>query len=110
MERPMNKLWVTLASASVFMAQICSAQPIAPDLILHHGKIVAVDNGFSIYQAIAVRDSRIQRSAVAVHVEVLVGLATTAAGANVEIERDRSLDKSCVVREDLRSALAPRIP
>jgi predicted amidohydrolase YtcJ len=33
----------------------------APDLILHHGKIVTVDDRFSIREAVAVRDGRILR-------------------------------------------------
>ncbi len=35
---------------------VCAAEA---DLILHHGKIVTVDNRFSIQQAVAVRDGRI---------------------------------------------------
>src|SRR6476646_5008873 len=30
-----------------------------PDLILHHGRIVTVDNSFSIQEAIAIRDGKI---------------------------------------------------
>jgi predicted amidohydrolase YtcJ len=36
-------------------------QESAPDLILHHGKIVAVDDRFSIHEAIAIQDGRIRR-------------------------------------------------
>ena len=42
---------------ALFAAVPASAQP--PDLILHHGKVVTVDEKFSIAEAIAVRGERI---------------------------------------------------
>src|SRR4030095_9861403 len=56
------------------------------------------------------RDRRVQRSAVAVHVEVLVGLTSATTRADIEIQRDRRFDEPCIVGEDLRSSLAHRIP
>ncbi len=37
------------------------SQESSPDLILYHGKVVTVDKGFSVAEALAVRDGRIQR-------------------------------------------------
>jgi predicted amidohydrolase YtcJ len=37
------------------------AHAAAPDLILHHGKIVTVDRDFSLAEAIAIRDGKIER-------------------------------------------------
>ncbi len=45
--------------ASTFAAGILRAQQAAPDLILSNGKIITVDQRFSIAQAIAVRGERI---------------------------------------------------
>lgn len=49
-------LFITLSLATV-AATSATAQP--PDLILHHGKIVTVDEKFSIAEAIAIRGERI---------------------------------------------------
>jgi predicted amidohydrolase YtcJ len=56
----MNKASTVFVLASHFITLLSPAQEAAPDLILHHGKIVAVDERFSIHEAIAVRDRRIQ--------------------------------------------------
>lgn len=51
-----------LLSTAVFLLPTAYGQPPAPqpvDLILHRGKIVTVDDRFSIRQALAVRDGRI---------------------------------------------------
>ena len=71
-----NRGWLAVACASVFMAQFCPGQPIALDLILHHGKIVAVDDRFSIHQAIAIRDGRIQRLGTDAEILALKGTRT----------------------------------
>ena len=54
----MRNLLTLSAFCTVFItAALASAQP--PDLILHHGKIVTVDEKFSIAEAIAIRGERI---------------------------------------------------
>ena len=57
----MNTLFWFIVPAVLGVVQLSSAQQAAPDLILHHGKIVTVDQRFSIYPAIAVRDGRVVR-------------------------------------------------
>jgi len=57
----MSKLSTTILCACVVGGRFSHAQEAAPDLILHHGKIVTVDDRFSIHEAIAVRDGHIQR-------------------------------------------------
>jgi predicted amidohydrolase YtcJ len=57
----MNRVWTGLVVLNSFSLLVSLAQETAPDLILHHGKIVAVDDRFSIHEAIAIRDGRIQR-------------------------------------------------
>ena len=62
-EDPMARIWKPMA-VGVAMAVACasmlvSAQQPAADLILHNGKIITVDNKFSIAQAVAVRGDRI---------------------------------------------------
>src|SRR5512144_996093 len=48
----------TLLAVAGAGATICAQQP-APDLVLSNGKIVTVDDRFSIAQAVAVRGDRI---------------------------------------------------
>jgi len=50
-----------LITASCLSCCYVNSQEPAPDLILHHGKVVTVDSGFSIAQAIAIRGERIVR-------------------------------------------------
>jgi predicted amidohydrolase YtcJ len=57
----MSKISTAILCAGALIAQSSVAQEPTPNLILHHGKIVAVDARFSIHQAIAIRDGRIQR-------------------------------------------------
>src|SRR5207248_2637702 len=47
-----------LAFASISFLSVTSAAP-APNLILHHGKIITVDKAFSIQQAVAIEGNRI---------------------------------------------------
>jgi predicted amidohydrolase YtcJ len=49
---------LALLAAGV-LSVAAAAPPAAPDLILHHGKVVTVDERFSVRQAIAVRDGYI---------------------------------------------------
>ncbi len=48
---------------TVVLTLVLAAAPLAAqepaDLVLHHGKIAVVDDAFSIYQAIAIRDGRV---------------------------------------------------
>jgi predicted amidohydrolase YtcJ len=57
----MSKLSTTILCACVVGGRFSRGQEPAPDLILHHGKIVSVDERFSIHEAMAVRDGHIQR-------------------------------------------------
>jgi predicted amidohydrolase YtcJ len=50
---------ITASCLSLYATCRVYAQEPAPDLILHHGKVVTVDSGFSIAQAIAIRGERI---------------------------------------------------
>jgi predicted amidohydrolase YtcJ len=56
----MSKVSTAIVCASLCLGRFSHAQEAASDLILHHGKIVAVDDRFSIHEAIAVRDGHIQ--------------------------------------------------
>jgi predicted amidohydrolase YtcJ len=56
-----HKVSIFIAFACAGLARLSHAQQAAPDLILHHGKIVAADDRFSIHEAIAICDGRIQR-------------------------------------------------
>src|SRR5271170_3057440 len=47
------------AAGALTLSQLASAQGETADLILFNGKIVTVDDAFSIRQAIAVKDGRI---------------------------------------------------
>ena len=58
----MNKFLAVIVLRAVWIVPFCIGQEPAPDLILHHGKIVTVDERFSIHQAIAVKGDRIQRA------------------------------------------------
>ena len=58
------------------MARCALAQTPGPDLILHHGKIVTVDSGFSIFQAIAIRGERILQAGSDVEILALKGPKT----------------------------------
>jgi len=58
-----SKYWIALASVAFFPLLFgnCAAAPssaLEPDLILHDGHIVTVDFGFSIEQAVAIKDAR----------------------------------------------------
>lgn len=57
----MKTVWAAIIAASAGFARLSQAQEAPADLILHHGKIVTVDDRFSIGEAIAVRDGRIER-------------------------------------------------
>jgi predicted amidohydrolase YtcJ len=54
--RIFKRCWLLLAILLISAASV-SAQP--PDLIVHHGKIVTVDEKFSVAEALAVRGERI---------------------------------------------------
>src|SRR5688572_4058613 len=56
------------------------------------------------------RDQSVERSINTIDIKVLVGLAVLAAGSNIDVQRDRRLDRSRVVGEDLRPAVTPRVP
>src|SRR5262245_41510102 len=59
---PSHRSELLSAAILLFLAGRALPAPAAsPDLILHHGKIITVDDRFSIRQAIAVRDGRILR-------------------------------------------------
>ncbi|MBX9773518.1 MAG: amidohydrolase family protein [Xanthobacteraceae bacterium] len=60
--------------AMLFAVPVASAQ--APDLILHNGKIVTVDSGFSIASAVAIRGDRIVAVGTDEDVRKLAGPAT----------------------------------
>jgi hypothetical protein len=57
----MRKVSTAIVCACLCVGRFSHAQEAAPDLILHHGKIVTVDDLFSIHEAMAVRDGHIQR-------------------------------------------------
>ena len=48
-----------LLASTFFLAGVTASVAAAPDLILHHGKVVTVDPAFTIAQAVAVRGDRI---------------------------------------------------
>ena len=55
--RRMVKSWRSRVLVFAFLGAIAACEPPEPvDLLLHNGKIVTVDDAFSIYQAVAVRD------------------------------------------------------
>ncbi len=51
--------WIPLVLAGIVASMVLEAQQPAPDLILSNGKIITVDDQFSIAQAVAVRGDRI---------------------------------------------------
>jgi hypothetical protein len=51
--------WTLLIAAVVAASMALQAQQAAPDLILSNGKIITVDETFSLAQAVAVRGDRI---------------------------------------------------
>ena len=51
--------WIPLVLAVIVASMVVEAQQAAPDLILSNGKIITVDDTFSIAQAVAVRGDRI---------------------------------------------------
>ena len=55
-------MMLRLALLVGFLAVTVPARAADADLILHHGKIVAVDKAFSTHQALAVKDGRILRA------------------------------------------------
>src|SRR5262245_50620095 len=67
---------VALASVSVVMSVALRAQAPPADLILTNGKIVTVDDRFSIAQAVAVRGARIVAVGTNQDVTRLAGPAT----------------------------------
>ena len=58
MARTWKPIAVGMAMALACGAMLVSAQQPAADLILYNGKIITVDNKFSIAQAVAVRGDR----------------------------------------------------
>lgn len=62
------RVWVSLAAAILVAGSLARAAD-EPDLILHHGKIVTVDEKFSVAEALAVRGERI--TAVGTNADVL---------------------------------------
>jgi predicted amidohydrolase YtcJ len=57
----MRQLGTAIVCSSVCIGWFSHAREAPPDLILYDGKIVAVDDRFSIHEALAVRGERIQR-------------------------------------------------
>ena len=55
----MATLWLPAITAAVFLMTSHPVTAAAPDLILHHGKVVTVDSQFSLAEAIAIADERI---------------------------------------------------
>jgi hypothetical protein len=51
--------WMLLAGLLVVTSGSLAAQQASPDMILNNGKIITVDDRFSIAQAIAIRGDRI---------------------------------------------------
>jgi len=72
----MRPISIAIVCAVVCVGRLSQGQEAAPDLILHHGKIVTVDDRFSIYEAIAVRGERIQRVGTEAAVLALKGPRT----------------------------------
>src|SRR6266850_6604572 len=79
MNRSHSKLWQPLPAwpfVFTFAALLapCSAQE--PDLILHHGRILTVNEEFSIVQAMAVKDGRIVKVGSNKQIQPLAGSHT----------------------------------
>src|SRR5437016_2130545 len=71
-----GKIATAIICGCACLGHFAAAQELAPDLILHHGKIVSVDDRFSLYEAIAVTDGRIQRLGTAAALLALKGPRT----------------------------------
>ena len=59
----MNNPWFPRLSLAAALAMFCGAcgsvpESLAPDKILHNGKIVTVDSSFSLAEAVAIRDGK----------------------------------------------------
>ena len=52
-------LWATVAAGQLMLAGPATAQDRAADLILHNGKILTVDEAFSVAEAVVIDDGRI---------------------------------------------------
>src|SRR4030095_2045565 len=64
-----SRTWAVLAVLAVVPASsLYAQQPVAPDTILFNGKIITVDDRFSIAQAVAIRGERF--SAVGTNEEI----------------------------------------
>src|SRR4051812_10093707 len=48
-----------ISATTLVLLLVLSSSPAAPNLILHHGKIVTVDERFSIQEAMAIEGNRI---------------------------------------------------
>lgn len=72
----MNKISTVFICIGACIPLLSHAQETAPDLILHHGKIVTVDDRFSIHEALTIKDGRIQRVGTDSAVLQLKGLRT----------------------------------
>jgi predicted amidohydrolase YtcJ len=72
----MNKVTSGIVGVCLCVGRFSDAQEAAPDLILHHGKIVTVDDRFSIQEAIAVRDGHIQQVGTEATILALKGAQT----------------------------------
>ncbi len=74
--RQISVLFVLLLS---FVLSRCTSAPpdvLAPDMVLHNGKIVTVDEDFSIAQAVAIKDGRILAVGTDSEILPLAGAAT----------------------------------
>jgi len=74
---------------SLFLSQCSSAPPdvLAPDMILHNGKIVTVDGDFSIAEAVAIKDGHFV--AVGSNSEILSLAGAPTATFDLEGKRER---------------------
>jgi predicted amidohydrolase YtcJ len=72
----MNKTSTAIACVCLCVGGFSVAQEAAPNLILHHAKIVTVDDRFSIQEAIAVRDGHIQQVGTEAAILALKGAQT----------------------------------
>ena len=71
-------VWLLLSAAAAMLGACASLQPGAPaaDLVLLHGKIVTVDDRFSLAQALAIRGERIVAVGSDAEVRTLAGPTT----------------------------------
>ena len=72
----MNSVSIAIVGVCLCVGSFTDAQEAAPDLILHHGKVVTVDERFSIQEAIAVRDGHIQQVGTEAVILALKGART----------------------------------